>query len=156
MLQPQQAALPRWAELPDLALYMDQVLLLAERALARRPGVDRRGLTASMVNNYVKLGVLPAPAKKKYSRAHVARLLMICLLKSVFPIAAIQKLIESGVRGSSEAEFYDGFCDLYEQSMAAASREAAEPTTDRILGAALRSQAEQALSLQLLEQMDPA
>ena len=53
----QLTVLPRWAELPDLELYMDQVLSLIERYLGSDPGFDRRGLTASMVNNYVKLGV---------------------------------------------------------------------------------------------------
>ena len=55
--------LPRWAELPDLELYMDQVLSLVERYLGSYPGFDGKGLTASMVNNYVKLGVMPAPVK---------------------------------------------------------------------------------------------
>ena len=57
--------LPRWAELPDLELYMDQVLLLAERSLGPDAPSDHKGLTASMVNNYVKLGLLPPPVKKK-------------------------------------------------------------------------------------------
>ena len=57
--------LPRWEELPDLELYMDQVLSLMDRYLGDCPGFDRKGLTASMVNNYVKLGVMPPPVKKK-------------------------------------------------------------------------------------------
>ena len=49
--------LPRWAELPDLPLYMDQVLGLMERYLGAYPGFDGKGLTASMVNNYVKQNI---------------------------------------------------------------------------------------------------
>ena len=59
--------LPRWNALPDLELYMDQVLSLMERYLGNYPGFDRKGLTAAMVNNYVKLGVMPPPVKKKYT-----------------------------------------------------------------------------------------
>ena len=140
--------LPRWAELPDLELYMDQVLLLAERSLGPDASSERKGLTAAMVNNYVKLGLLPPPVKKKYSRAHVARLLMICLLKSVLPIPAAQKLIEAGVRESSEQAFYDRFCECFEQSMAACAP--SDPSAAEILRAALRSRAEQERSLRLI------
>lgn len=140
--------LPRWAELPDLELYMDQVLLLAERSLGPDASSDHKGLTASMVNNYVKLGLLPPPVKKKYSRAHVARLLMICLLKSVLPIPAAQKLIEAGVRESSEQAFYDAFCDSFEESLAGCAP--TDPSAEQILHAALRSRAEQERSLRLI------
>ncbi len=144
--------LPRWAELPDLELYMDQVLALAERSLGPDSAGERRGLTASMVNNYVKQGVLPPPVRKKYSRAHVARLLVICLLKPVLPIASVRKLIEAGVRKSSEQAFYDGFCRLWEENAAVpAENETAETPAGSILRAALRSRAEQALALRLLE-----
>ena len=57
--------LPRWGELPDMELYMDQVLELTARYLAAWPAFDRKGLTASMVNNYVMLGALPKPEKKR-------------------------------------------------------------------------------------------
>ncbi len=146
--------LPRWAELPDLELYMDQVLSLTERYLACCPGPEQKGLTASMVNNYVKIGALPPPIRKKYSRAHLARLLMICMLKPVLPIAAVQKLMETGIRQSSEEAFYDSFCALFEQSAAALPADGAGP--EAILRAALRSRAEQALSLRLLALLEQA
>ena len=145
-------ALPAWRELPDLELYMDQVLSLTERWLGADGGA--RGLTASMVNNYVKLGVLPAPVKKRYGRVHLARLLMICLLKPVLPIASIRALLEEGLRGSTEEDFYTAFCALLEQTRSASGAAAAaiadEPAVKRILHAALRSQTEQALALREL------
>ena len=82
--------LPRWEELPDLELYMDQVLSLVERYLGDYPGFEERRLTASMVNNYVKMGVMPPPVKKRYSRVHLAYLLMICLLKAALPETPIR------------------------------------------------------------------
>ena len=51
-----QRRLPAWEELPDLALYMDQVLSLTARYL---PGGEGKALTSAMVNNYVKQKVLP-------------------------------------------------------------------------------------------------
>ena len=144
--------LPRWGELPDLELYMDQVLGLVGRYLGAYPGFDKKGLTASMVNNYVKLGALPPPQKKRYARAHLARLLMICLLKPSLPIAAIRDLLDAAPAQTDEAAFYDGFCALFEEAgdATAATCERADAGTETaILRAALRAQAEQALALKL-------
>ena len=149
-------ALPRWRELPDLELYMDQVLALTERYLSACPGLDSRALTAAMVNNYVKLGVLPAPLRKRYTRPQLARLLVICVLKPVLPIASIKKLLEEGLRESTEEAFYDGFCARYEET-----RRAMEQPSDRtpdirqdILCAALRAQAEQGLAQRLVDSLE--
>ena len=139
--------LPRWSELPDLELYMDQVLSLVERYLGAQPGWTARGLTAAMVNNYVKMGALPPPVKKRYGRRHLARLLMLCVLKAALPLAAIQVLMPADADG--EAAFYDGFCQAFEQAgrdAAAAGRQSG----GAVLGAALRAQAEQALALSAL------
>ena len=54
-----------WEQLPDFALYMDQVLSYMERQVLRFDGDD--GLTAAMVNNYTKSGLAPRAAGKKYT-----------------------------------------------------------------------------------------
>ena len=156
MNERKEAVLPRWRELPDLELYMDQVLSLTERYLSACPELDSRSLTAAMVNNYVKLGVLPAPQRKRYSRAQLARLLLICVLKPVLPIASIKKLLDAGLRQSSEEAFYDDFCVCFEET-----RRAMEQPADRtpdvrqdILRAALRAQAEQGLAQRLVESLE--
>ena len=48
-----------------------------------------------MVNNYVKAGVVPPPVKKRYGREHVAKLLAVCVMKQLLPIAAIQRLMRA-------------------------------------------------------------
>ena len=146
-------SLPRWQELPDLDLYMDQILSLVERYLGEYPGFDGKGLTASMVNNYVKLQVMPPPVRKKYTRTHLACLIMICILKPVLPISAIQRLLSEALVQQTEAVFYDGFCRQFEDSCrAAAESHGAEQGPDgenALCRAALRAQAEQALALRL-------
>ena len=83
--------LPAWEALPDFGLYMDQVIVLMERAL---DGVLPKGeLTKSMVNNYVKVGLIPRPVGKKYDREHLARLLMICILKQALSMEEIAALL---------------------------------------------------------------
>jgi len=159
LLSPQR--LPRWNELPDLDIYMDQVLSLVSRYLRELPGMEEKGLTASMVNNYVKLGILPPPISKRYNRTHLAQLIIITVLKSVLPIGSIGRIIASQLRtGLPCAELYSRFCDEYESMIrAAADADAScqgltEPSS-AIFRAALRSRAEQALALELLEKLAP-
>ena len=141
--------LPSWQELPELELYMDQVLSLVERYLRGYPGFDERGLTASMVNNYVKQGALPPPQKKRYSREHLAKLLVICLLKTSLPISAIHQLM-----GEEDIEhFYFSFCELFSdvnREITEAYRGSADEAATVVqCKAALRAQAEQALASHL-------
>jgi hypothetical protein len=57
--------LPRWEELPTLELYMDQVITLIDQYLSPVIQTEKHPLlTSSMVNNYVKKGMIPAPEKK--------------------------------------------------------------------------------------------
>ncbi|KYF37092.1 hypothetical protein SMIM3I_01477 [Streptococcus mitis] len=64
---------PKWAEIPNIDLYLDQVLLYVNQVCAPISPDKDKGLTASMVNNYVKHGYLTKPDKKKYQRQQIAR-----------------------------------------------------------------------------------
>ncbi len=149
--------LPKWNEIPELDYYMDQVLALVDRYLGDYPGYDKKGLTASMVNNYVKMGVLNPPQKKRYSRTHLAQLLMICILKTSLPIAAVKNLLD-GI-GNDRESFYNRFTELFSETNAetadallAGQIEKAPVTACR---AALRAQAEQALAVRLCSELPP-
>ena len=61
---------PRYQELPDMGLYLEQVLNLVNTAL--NP-IQSEPLTGAMISNYGKNKAIPAPEKKKYSREHLAR-----------------------------------------------------------------------------------
>lgn len=100
-------SIPRWKQLPGLALYMDQVLLVLGGILEPLSTEENPMVTATMINNYVKMKLTPPPEKKKYSRAHVASFLMICLLKKVFSMTEIAALQE---QLPTEEECYDLFC----------------------------------------------
>ena len=114
--------LPSWDALPDLPLYMDQVMVLMDRFLrVDVPGApeqddkDSRILTSSMVNNYVKMGIMPAPEKKKYGRTHLAYLLMICILKQSFSIPVLGMFINTNVEEMGIEAFYNLFVESYEE-----------------------------------------
>ncbi len=150
--------LPHWNELPDLELYMDQVLSLLQRCLGNHPSFIRKGLTASMVNNYVKLGVMPPPMRKKYTRTHVAYLIIICVLKPCMPIEFIKNMLAASLQTKNIQTVYDKFCVLYEDAVhEAAEGIDAQPekgdwrTLAAVYRASLRAQAEQALAIELYE-----
>jgi DNA-binding transcriptional MerR regulator len=87
--------LPDWDELPRIKLYMDQMIGLITQFLGffvYDPGEEKL-LTPSMVNNYVKMRLLPPPVKKKYSRKHIALLIMICTFKQSLSMAAVEQML---------------------------------------------------------------
>lgn len=85
--------MPRYDELPNVELYRDQVIEYIVQVLCPLSGCsDGPWLTPSMVNNYVKQRLVPAPVKKLYGREQIARLLTICIFKQFLPIDAIARL----------------------------------------------------------------
>ncbi len=93
-----------WALLPDLGLYMDQVVTYIERQFEPLYGAQAKGMiTPSMINNYVKSGLLPRPAGKKYGREHLALLMMIVTLKPVASMDDIARLVKPREDESLEA-----------------------------------------------------
>jgi DNA-binding transcriptional MerR regulator len=112
---------PRWEELPEIDFYMDQIITFTEKRLAVFQGEGTGKLiTPSIINNYVKLKIIPPPVKKRYSRTHIAYLLMICCLKTVMPIPSIQNLIEYRLKSVTLPEVYDSFCEEQEAASQAA------------------------------------
>lgn len=100
---------PKWSELPTIDLYLDQVLLYVNQLDSSSIVDDGKGLTAAMINNYVKNGHLDKPIKKKYSRRQLARLIVITCLKNVFAIQEISKTISSLTKDGDSEAMYDNF-----------------------------------------------
>ena len=72
--------LPRYADLPDFRLYIDQLIALVEKTLAPLMGADgEKWITATMVGNYARQGVIPRSEGKRYGREHAAYLIFVCL-----------------------------------------------------------------------------
>ena len=109
---------PRWNELPDVELYMDQLVGYAERHLEPlNVGQEGRLITSSMINNYVKMKLVPAPIKKKYGVRQVSRLLVICSLKRDFSISELQAMMEMVLSRFQNNVAYDLFCDEMERNI---------------------------------------
>ncbi|MBE6891262.1 MAG: DUF1836 domain-containing protein [Ruminococcaceae bacterium] len=108
--------LPRWEELPELELYMDQVIAFTEKHLQFFSEDGTKVITPSIINNYVKLGIIPPPVRKRYSRTHLAYLIMVCTLKQIMPIPTVQILISRKVQRFSVDSVYNDFCDAQESA----------------------------------------
>ena len=102
---------PKWEDIPNIDLYLDQVLLYVNQVCAPISPDKDKGLTASMVNNYVKHGYLTKPDKKKYQRKQIARLIAITTLKSVFSIQEIAQTLNTLQAQASSDQLYDAFVD---------------------------------------------
>ena len=153
--QQSKKSLPKWEELPDIDLYMDQVIALMNRYLDNR--TKDKMITPSMVNNYVKMKVMPAPVKKKYTREHLMYLIVICVLKQVMPLSSVETVLKDGLEQTEPAVFYGRFRELYGDAFRTAAEETISLTadgasrTDAMLSLAMKAQAEQNLAEDLLE-----
>lgn len=111
--------LPRWEELPNIDLYMDQVVSFIEETLiVLVPLKDSKKdnfITKTMINNYVKQGILKPPYNKKYNKSHIAKLIVICILKHVYSINDINSLIKLALETSGIELSYNKFCILLEK-----------------------------------------
>lgn len=119
---------PGWKELPDIDLYMDQVLAIAEKYFGVFSYTDENNITSSMLNNYVKQKAVPPPEKKRYNKEHLSRFLMICVLKRVLSIAQIKALFDSLFAEFSAPEVYTLFVGELESAIASLSKNAPLPS----------------------------
>ena len=103
--------IPRWNELPEIELYMNQLIEYINRTLGvffGRVGISP--ITKSMINNYVKARIVEAPVKKRYSRVNLAMIIVVYILKSCYSTEEVGKLIKLGTRLGDKRETYDRFC----------------------------------------------
>ena len=118
--------IPRWQELPEFDLYMDQVIALAEKYLSVLSVDGKDLLTPSMINNYVKSGVLPPPKNKKYNRTHLAILMIVCITKPVMEISAISEIIHRGIESDQMENVLNGLAAKFENELSSAAQTASE------------------------------
>ena len=98
-----------WELIPDLGLYMDQVITYIERQCKELFMEGDRIFTPSMVNNYVKIGLVDRPVAKKYGRDQLAQLLMICVLKQSISSENMKTLVQPPENTTMQAH-YETFC----------------------------------------------
>ena len=120
---PKDFHVPTWNELPNIELYLDQVVNLVNSCLStvilniNDEKKENQLLTKTMINNYVKNNLIEPPIKKKYSKLQVAKLFVICVLKQVYSMNDIKTLIHIALNESDASNAYNKFCRLFEESL---------------------------------------
>lgn len=114
--------LPRWNEIPNIDLYIDQVVSYLENYLSNYIKNEKEKkpdkiITKTMINNYVKHEVIKPPVNKKYSREHIAYLFVIFILKQNYSMDEIKKLITLALDTSSIKDAYNRFCSEVEKAI---------------------------------------
>lgn len=99
--------LPRYRELPDIGLHLEQVTRYASRYVPSQ-------LTGSMVSNYVKQKLIPGPVKKSYYQENIAYLIFLSYIKAVMPLEDIRLMMEVQKSSYELQVAYDYFCDELE------------------------------------------
>lgn len=105
-----------WEDLPDIALYMDQLISYMSRQLIR---FDEGGaLTSAMVNNYIKDGLVPRAEGKRYGPAHLGYLTAVVALKQVLSVRDIGALMGAGrALEKTPPEQYGYFCQALDRAL---------------------------------------
>ena len=99
------------SQVPDIALYMDQITTFFEDKLqSTKRNEDDKILTKTMINNYTKSKLINPPITKKYSKNHILSLIIIYHLKSLLSINDIYKIFENS-KDSIEL-LYSNFLDI--------------------------------------------
>lgn len=99
--------LPRYAELPSVGLYLEQVTKYVSDYLKPLAGVE---ITSSMISNYIKKKLVPSPVKKQYDQEQIAYLFYVAVLKTVVSIEDIKLMISIQRNTYSTQVAYDYFC----------------------------------------------
>ncbi len=110
----EQFRMPRYQEIPDVGLYLDQTVKYINRYLAPLGCME---ITSSMVSNYVKKGYITNPVHKQYDAEQIAYLFFISIAKSVLSMENIARLFEMQKKTYSAPVAYDFFCQELENML---------------------------------------
>ena len=148
-----------WKDLPDIALYMDQLISYMPRQLIRFD--EGNALTPAMVNNYIKDGLVPRGEGKRYGPIHLGYLTAVVALKQVLSVRDIGALMAAGrALEKTPPEQYGYFCCALDQALTDAAQaidpEAGQSDLAKMaLDFAVRSYASQLACQRILSILQP-
>lgn len=100
--------LPAYREIPDMGLYLKQVVGYISSFLEP---LCVASLTESMISNYVKQKLIPAPEHRLYSRDQIATLFFIAVTKTVLTMEEIRFLLKCQSATHTTDHAYESFRD---------------------------------------------
>ena len=103
-------------DIPNIDLYMDQVTSFMEKELkSTKRNDDDKVLTKTMINNYAKNDLLPAPIKKKYSKEHLLLLTFIYYFKNIISMKDIETLLKPITESYFQSEGDINIARIYDE-----------------------------------------
>ncbi len=142
-----------WEDLPDITLYMDQLMSYMPRQLSHFDEGEK--LTSAMVNNYIKAGLIPRADGKRYDRRHLTVLTQICALKRVLPLSEMDTLLKC-LEADTQNQ-YNHFCAQLDSALCDVAQTVEEGTDlpQLALQLALESYASQLACRRILATLAP-
>ena len=99
--------LPRFNQLPDMGLYLEQTVQYINQCLKPLGCMD---VTGSMVRNYVKMDLIENPVKKRYYANQIAHIICVTMLKHVIELEHIGRFFAMQRKVYTDQVAYDYFC----------------------------------------------
>jgi len=113
-LQVRDFRMPRYEALPDMGLYLEQVVKYINGYLSP---IGFGELTPSMVSNYVKKGIIEKPVKKQYLAHQIAYLFFVAVVKNLVSIEDVGRLIKMQISTYTLPVAYNYFCMELENTL---------------------------------------
>jgi len=107
--------LPRYAEIPNAGLHLEQVTQYINGFLVP---IGCAEITISMISNYVKKGFISSPLKKQYNADQIAYLTFLAVTKNVLSLEDIVAMFDMQRENYTLPMAYDYFCCELENMLA--------------------------------------
>ncbi|MEG1222293.1 MAG: DUF1836 domain-containing protein [Bacilli bacterium] len=109
--------LPEYSKLPEVNLYMEQVVSFVAESVKPFSNDNNCDLTSFMVNNYVKAKIIEPPNDRKYNRDHITHLIALSMLKSVTNLEDLSLILDSKTSMMTPEDSYNFFKKTTEDSI---------------------------------------
>lgn len=146
-----------WDQIPDIDLYKDQLTeYLKRQHIGFVLGMEEP-LTSAMINNYIKVGVLPRANGKRYNRDHIAYLTAVSLLKQVLSVQETGDILKLAGDKGDVKDFYEEYADMLDEALESAADELGKAEENDLRGLAMKlavqSYADKLLARELINLM---
>ena len=122
----QKKGLAEGKSIPDIDLYIDQMVSCLNEELALYAKDGEGPVTKGIVSNYTKHRMIPGPEGKRYTKDHCVYMLLVYYLKSCFSMDQVQRLMKPLLANYNSA--WDDRVDMqaYYKEILSAVRESEE------------------------------
>lgn len=107
-------------QLPDIDLYMDQILTILESQMdSYKLYDDEKIMTKTMINNYVKSKLIEKPVKKKYGKEQLMQLIMIYHMKNVVSFSDLETFFKNAMKENQGdmSVLYEDFVKIHDKML---------------------------------------